>query len=338
MERIIVLRLPKKHLAITATVIFQMFVFTNCGAESFVLDFNEEPRSCVAHEETDWGYYGQVSNPRASDRKPILLPLDWGRQFEDCGHMYAPMHRQSPIELPTLAEDLPPETKVDIVFGRYSAQDFVAENNCHTVQATPLSEQQQTESAIMIAGKPYRLLQFHMHTPSEHVFDTGEHGTVNYPIELHFVHAAVGENGRLDSNQLAVVGLFLDIAHGDVKPERTVDTAIATMALNLRAVSHTYAAHNAQTTAQQTLSIDLNELLVNHTEHIYHYRGSLTTPPCSEVVEWLVLAKPAVISVATYQLVQARKLDVGFANNRPPIPATPAHRLRYKTPQLFSNN
>ena len=96
--------------------------------------------------------------------------------------------------------------------------------------------------------------------------------------------------------------------------------------------------HDAQTTAQQTLSIDLNELLVNHTEHIYHYRGSLTTPPCSEVVEWLVLAKPAVISVATYQLVQARKLDVGFANNRPPIPATPAHRLRYKTPQLFSNN
>ena len=78
----------------------------------------------------------------------------------------------------------------------------------------------------------------------------------------------------------------------------------------------------------RTLSIDLNELLVNHTEHIYHYRGSLTTPPCSEVVEWLVLAKPAVISVATYQLVQARKLDVGFAKQSPADSGNPGPSLK----------
>ena len=302
-------------------------------AENYVLDFNEEPRSCVAHSESDWGYYGQVSNPRLHDRKPILLPLDWGRQFEDCGHMYAPMHRQSPIELPTVADEMPPQTKAEIVFGHYPQHEFMAENNCHTVQATPIESNVQTTTAMLIDGQPYRLLQFHMHTPSEHVFDTGDHGTVNYPVELHFVHAAIREDGSIDSDKLAVVGLFLDIAHGDVMPERTVDTALATMALNLDREEADDEAH----TVYQKLSIDLNQLLVNHTDQIYHYRGSLTTPPCTEVVEWVVLAKPAVISAATYQLVQSRKLDVGFANNRPPIPATPAHHLRYRSPQLVGN-
>ena len=317
----------------TSSVLASLFLLlatSVCHAESYVLDFNEQPRSCVAHSESDWGYYGQVSNPRVHDRKPILLPLDWGRQFEDCGHMYAPMHRQSPIELPTVEDELPPETKAKIVFGHYPQHEFMAENNCHTVQATPIESNVHTTTALLIDGKPYRLLQFHMHTPSEHVFDTGDHGTVNYPVELHFVHAAITEDGGIDSDNLAVVGLFLDIAHGDVMAERMVDTALATMALNLAREE----AGDGEHGVYQKSNVDLNQLLVNHTDQIYHYRGSLTTPPCTEVVQWIVLAKPAVISAATYQLVQSRKLDVGFANNRPPIPATPAHHLRYRSPRL----
>ena len=103
------------YLTLLSALLFSVAGVSN--AENYVLDFNEQPRSCVAHSESDWGYYGQVSNPRLHDRKPILLPLDWGRQFEDCGHMYAPMHRQSPIELPTVADEMPPETKAEIVFG-----------------------------------------------------------------------------------------------------------------------------------------------------------------------------------------------------------------------------
>ena len=298
------------------------------AAPKFVLDFNEQPRSCVAHADSDWGYYGQVSNPRVQDRRPILLPLDWGRQFEDCGHMFAPMHRQSPVELPTLPDELPRKGSGEILFGRYQTHQFNVENNCHTVQATPVAKQGVLDSALVVDGTAYKLLQFHMHTLSEHVFDTGEHGTVNYPVELHFVHAAPNDDGQIDSARLAVVGLFLDIAHGEVMPERKVDTAIATMLLNLD--EDVSGDHESE--PQRKLSIDLNSLLANHTEKLYRYRGSLTTPPCSEVVEWIVLEKPAVISAATFQLLQQRHLDVGFANNRPPFPATRAHHLRFASP------
>ncbi|MGR8950090.1 MAG: carbonic anhydrase family protein [Gammaproteobacteria bacterium] len=302
-------------------------------AESYVLNFDEQARSCVAHADSDWGYYGQVSNPRQNDRKPILLPLDWGRQFEDCGHMYAPMHRQSPIELPAIADEMPAKDNSEVVFGNYPQRDFVAENNCHTVQATPVPYSDQSQTSLIIDGVAYRLLQFHLHTPSEHVFDIGEHGTVNYPVEIHFVHAATADNGKIDGGRLAVVGLLLDIAHGDVLPERTIDTALATMALNLESTQST----PADGPNQSRLHVDLNKLLVSHTDELYHYRGSLTTPPCSEIVDWLVLSKPAVISKATYQLVQARKLDVGFANNRPPIVATRAHHLRYRGASLVGD-
>ena len=296
-------------------------------AEDYVLNFSEQARSCVAHAESDWGYYGQVSNPRLLDRKPILLPLDWGRQFEDCGHMYAPMHRQSPIELPAIADEMPASDISEIVFGRYPQYDYIVENNCHTVQATPRDSFRDSPTSLIIDGVTYRLLQFHLHTPSEHVFDIGEHGTINYPVEIHFVHAAITSEGRINGGQLAVVGLLLDIAHDDVLPERTIDTTIATMALNLRP-SAGATGHGSN---PNQVSVNLNKLLASHTDELYHYRGSLTTPPCSEIVDWVVLAKPAVISKATYQLVQARKLDVGFANNRPPITATRAHHLRYRS-------
>lgn len=298
------------------------------ASPEYVLDFNEQPRSCVAHAESDWGYYGQVSLPRIQDRRPILLPSDWGRQFEDCGHMFAPMHRQSPVELPTLADELPPRGKGEVIFGNYETQEFSVENNCHTVQATPVNQQVNRDSALMVDGAAFRLLQFHIHTPSEHVFDTGEHGTVNYPAELHFVHAAPSPNGQVDSTRLAVVGLFLDIAHGEVPPERMVDTAMATMLLKLSGDD----SGQDQAAMHRMLSIDLNRLLANHTEKIYRYRGSLTTPPCTEIVEWIVLEKPAVISASTFALLQQRHLDVGFANNRPPFPATRAHRLRHVAP------
>ena len=57
--------------------------------------------------------------------------------------------------------------------------------------------------------------------------------------------------------------------------------------------------------------------------------GSLTTPPCSETVEWLVIEEPLVISGKTYEAIQTAKLDVGIANARPPALPTPEHKLRH---------
>ena len=304
--------------------IFLLFAAWPALAAQYILDFNEQPRSCVAHEENDWGYYGQVSLPHERGRRPILLPLDWGRHFDDCGHLSAPLNRQSPIELPAVEGDMPPAASGDVVFQRYDRHSFTVENKCHTVQATPVKPPATGQAPLLLDGQPYRLLQFHLHTPSEHVFDTGEHGTVNYPVEMHFVHAAALDSGSLDSSRLVVVALFLDIAHGGVRAETSIDAAVSSMANSFDAGSTDAYDHPG-------LSIDLDMLLAGHTGRFYRYKGSLTTPPCSEIVDWIVLAQPAIVSSDTFRMLQLRKLDVGFANNRPPFPATRAHRLRYRT-------
>jgi carbonic anhydrase len=57
----------------------------------------------------------------------------------------------------------------------------------------------------------------------------------------------------------------------------------------------------------------------------YRFNGSLTTPPCSEGVWWLVMKHP--VSVSKAQVGQFSK-TVGFANNRPvqPVNARPVLR------------
>jgi carbonic anhydrase len=49
----------------------------------------------------------------------------------------------------------------------------------------------------------------------------------------------------------------------------------------------------------------------------YQFTGSLTTPPCSEGVLWLVIKKPATASKAQ---LEAFSTTMGFANNRPVQP------------------
>ena len=50
------------------------------------------------------------------------------------------------------------------------------------------------------------------------------------------------------------------------------------------------------------------------TNNYFHYAGSLTTPPCSEGVKWIVLKQP--ITASREQLGFVQKL-LGGTNNRP---------------------
>lgn len=278
-----------------------------------VLNFNASKRSCVAHAHSSWGYYGQLSRVQDGTRQQVLLPNDWGHRYEACGRALAPLHRQSPIELPD-GEALPNAKGDNIVFGGDSTAQILVEHNCHTVQATVLDS---SVSTMRLAGQEYRMLQFHVHTPSEHVIDGGEAGTSNYPGEIHFVHAALNEDGSIDGNRLAVVGVFLDVAKS--APLDRVDRFFSKMAGD-------YA--GAATTPGKPIAVNLDE----HTrdrESYWRYQGSLTTPPCSESVEWVVLKDPLVISENTFRALQSAKLDVGFANSRPPFLPTAHHQLRF---------
>lgn len=57
------------------------------------------------------------------------------------------------------------------------------------------------------------------------------------------------------------------------------------------------------------LSITLKSLLPSDIDTYYTYRGSLTTPPCSEAVTWIIFTNP--IPISFKQLNKFRSLSNG---------------------------
>lgn len=134
----------------------------------------------------------------------------------------------------------------------YHPTPAVIVNNGHTI------EFDMEEDNILVAdGKRYKLKQFHFHSPSEHTID-GKH----FPGELHLVHQA-------KDNSLAVVGVLIEIGDG-------------------KSFKHIFDQVPATSQTIKTSELHLEALVEKSIAHFY-YHGSLTTPPCSEHVKWIVL-------------------------------------------------
>ena len=140
-------------------------------------------------------------------------------------------------------------------------------------------------------GTRFELEQFHFHHPSEHTLD-GAH----YPLEVHFVHH--GPTGAL-----LVLGVL--VTEGAPNPALRV------------LFDHLPHGHDAT-----RLSID-PELLIPADRHYLTYDGSLTTPPCTEGVTWIVLATPITASAAQIQAFSAL-----FPHNNRPVMPLHGRRLR----------
>ena len=143
--------------------------------------------------------------------------------------------------------------------------------------------------------KLFNVLQFHVHAPSEHTVD-GK----NYDMELHMVHQSY------DQQELAVLGVFFDVEAGGNQ-----DNAFIT-ALKLNSTSSNW------TVPQVPLMNLISQLDFSR---LYHYQGSLTTPPCTEIVTWLVVHDPQPISTKQLELFTRKWAgNVSFAggngNNR----------------------
>lgn len=154
-------------------------------------------------------------------------------------------------------------------------------DNGHTIVYTPTTP----DNSIMLDNERFELKQFHYHTPSEHQF-----GGQNYPAEMHFVHANSAGN-------LAVIGVMLQ--QGGASEAMRV----------LLNGSHLSAENQVDFTAN---GVDLTAL-IPAMPTFYHYDGSLTTPPCSEQVQWFVTKQP--LDLASDQL--AIMTDLYEGNNRP---------------------
>ncbi|SDZ08431.1 carbonic anhydrase [Evansella caseinilytica] len=187
-------------------------------------------------------------------------PENWSTldtSFEIC----AEGKEQSPINLEKAKTSAAAEANINI---DYQPGAFTVKNNGHTIQAEALTD----DNTIEIDGDEYQLVQFHFHVPSEHQLE-GKH----LDMELHFVH-------KNADGQLAVLGVLMKAGEEN--------DALAELWAQMPK-------EETQAAVELTDPVDLTSLLPQNKAG-FHYNGSLTTPPCSEGVKWVVLAEPITVS------------------------------------------
>jgi len=186
--------------------------------------------------------------------------------------------QQSPVDISAAITADIPQLSVD--WGKGSGAMV---NNGHTIQINMPSG-----SKLVRGDREYELRQFHFHAPSEHHVEGR-----TFPMELHFVHKDI------KTDALGVLGVFL--APGAANGQ------FAKLA----------AAFPAEAGKEVAIDeIDPRELLPASLRY-WTYEGSLTTPPCSEIVDWMVAMDPIEVDAADI----AKFTGLYPMNARPVVPA-----------------
>ena len=157
-------------------------------------------------------------------------------------------------------------------------------NNGHTIQVN-----YNPGSTIKVNGNEFELKQFHFHSPSENTIEGR-----SYPMEAHYVHADKDGN-------LAVIAVLFETGEKNAELEK----------------AWAHMPENAGEKGVLSKSVDANNLLP-HDHGYYRFNGSLTTPPCSEGVWWLVMKYSQ--SVSKEQIAKFAN-TMHHPNNRPVQPA-----------------
>lgn len=206
-------------------------------------------------------------------------PQNWSQlkpEYETC----ATGQRQSPIHIEEGAT-LPGPAE-PLLFN-YQASNGSVVNNGHTIQVDV-----EGDNTLAVRGSVYKLVQFHFHHPAEE--------KVNYKgfsMVVHLVH-------KNAAGQLAVLAVLMD--PGASSP--LVEKVWTHMPLDV-----------ADRVKLPVGLINLVELLPQD-QRYYQFIGSLTTPPCTEGVLWMVLKQPMTLSRS-----QLRLFSQLFPNNARPAQA-----------------
>lgn len=182
---------------------------------------------------------------------------------------------QSPVDLVGMVEGDLPAIRVS-----YRAGGSEILNNGHTVQVNYAPG-----SSIGVDGRTFELKQFHVHAPSENTIEGR-----SYPMEAHFVHADGDDN-------LAVVAVMFEEGASSAELEKA------------------WGRMPGQVGEKHALAAQVNaDALLPAGRDYYRYNGSLTTPPCSEGVVWLVMKDTV---TASQEQIARFTRTLHHANNRP---------------------
>lgn len=168
--------------------------------------------------------------------------------------------KQSPIDI---RDDLAVEGKSPKLEFNYKSTEYITYDSGYNITYKANGD----AGTLKIGDKQYKLLQFHFHTASEHT-----HNGIVFPMEVHLVHQEVG------GEALAVVGVFFHLGESSDFMNPILDALPSTLDRK-----------------KGNVSMDAATFLPSSKVN-YRYSGSLTTPPCSEVVSWHVMKMPQNIS------------------------------------------
>ncbi len=174
--------------------------------------------------------------------------------------------RQSPINIVTAEYK---DTLHDLVF-RYQPTAIHLVHDAHSFKG--LSE---SNSLVIFNGHSYQFLQLHFHDPSEHHIDGAR-----YPMEMHLVH-------KDSEGKLLVIGVLVQ------EGEEHKEIALAGAWVK-RQVGHRMLQSGEEVAG--AYQFNPMKVLPENRRNFYAYSGSLTTPPCTEGVQWVVLKDPIELS------------------------------------------
>lgn len=204
-------------------------------------------------------------------------PQAWG-QLKPAFNLCAIGKRQSPIHI---EEGTTLQGPAEALQFNYSPSNATVVNNGHTIQVD-----MQGDNTLIVRGSRYRLVQFHFHTPSEEQINFKRSAMVT-----HLVH-------KNDEGQLAVVAVLLEQGNANA----FIDKVWTYMPLD-----------NGDRVRMPLESLNVTELLPTD-QRYFQFMGSLTTPPCTEGVLWMVLKQPVTLSKGQYKLFSQL-----YPNNARPV-------------------
>ena len=232
-------------------------------------------------------------------------PLGW-HLIDSANSLCATGKKQTPINLDstTTTED---GKKYEMKIPKGKGKDQAKfENKGHTVEVNNIN------GTLKFGNGTYNLAQAHFHTPSEHRIND-EYS----PMEMHFVHKSTGKYSihlsylihRLtevkSDGKIAVVGFVIEIGR------------VTTPALNTILRQADKIKTNGKKTDISNLDFSsITEILSKNP--VFRYQGSLTTPPCTEGLEWIVSKKALTIDWMTFNsLKKIMKFNSRFTQARP---------------------
>ncbi len=244
--------------------------------------------SCSEDEQKEVAHHGMVETHRANGHEQTTAHKeemdashgghsDRGHQPTAAPSLCVNGKQQSPIDLEAVkVGELPP------LSFKYNKAPLALENNGYTAQFNYAAGSQ-----LEVDAKTYNLVAVDFHSPSEHTV-----GGKHYALEAHLIHK------NADGKQAVVAVMF------DESDE--ANQTLAKLWLNMPA-------NEGEMTSDSNITFNAADLLPQDLTY-FNYNGSLTGGPCSEGVNWVVLATPNNIAKE-----QVKQFSDWFGDNARPL-------------------